>query len=82
MIIFNKLTLMALKGAIIIANERCKGCGVCIDNCPVNTIALSKEVNGKGYNYAYMANPENCTGCTNCATVCPDSCISVYRVKV
>ena len=24
------------------------------------TIALAKEVNSKGYNYLYMANPDNC----------------------
>ncbi len=73
---------MALKGAIVVDNEKCKGCSVCVVNCPTKVIALAKEVNAKGYNYAYMLNPEACTGCTNCATVCPDSCITVYRVKV
>ena len=73
---------MAVKGAITLDVEKCKGCSVCIANCPTQTIALSLEVNGKGYNYAYMANPDNCTGCTNCATVCPDAVITVYRVKI
>lgn len=73
---------MALKGAIVVDREKCKGCGVCLANCPTNTIALAKEVNNKGYNFAFMESPENCTGCTNCATVCPDTCITVYRVKV
>ena len=73
---------MALRGAIVVDTEKCKGCSVCISNCPTNTIALAKEVNSKGYNYAYMASPDSCTGCTNCATVCPDTCITVYRVKV
>lgn len=73
---------MALKGAIVVDTEKCKGCGVCVANCPTHTIALSKKVNGKGYPYAYMENPDTCTGCTNCATVCPDSVITVYRVKI
>jgi 2-oxoglutarate ferredoxin oxidoreductase subunit delta len=73
---------MATHGAIVVDIEKCKGCGVCIVNCPTNTIALAKEVNSKGYNYMYMANPENCTGCTNCATVCPDAVITVYRTKI
>ena len=73
---------MALKGAISVNTDKCKGCSVCVANCPTQTIALSKEVNTKGYNYAYMANPDSCTGCTNCAVVCPDTCITVYRVKV
>ena len=73
---------MALKGAIVVDTERCKGCSVCLVNCPTKTIALAKEVNSKGYNFAYMAAPENCTGCTNCAVVCPDTVITVYSVKV
>ena len=73
---------MALRGAIVVDTERCKGCGVCVVNCPTQTIALSKEVNSKGYNFLYMENPERCTGCTNCATVCPDAVITVYRVKI
>lgn len=73
---------MAFKGAIVVDTEKCKGCSVCVVNCPTQTIALAHKVNSKGYNYAYMANPDNCTGCTNCATVCPDTVITVYRVKI
>jgi 2-oxoglutarate ferredoxin oxidoreductase subunit delta len=73
---------MAVRGAIEVDVERCKGCGVCIVNCPTGTIALSKSVNGKGYSYSYMENPETCTGCTNCAVVCPDTVITVYRVRI
>jgi 2-oxoglutarate ferredoxin oxidoreductase subunit delta len=72
---------MALQGAIAVDTGKCKGCGVCIVHCLAGTIALSKEVNAKGYHYLYMANPATCTGCTNCATVCPDACITVYRAK-
>ncbi|MDR1594188.1 MAG: 4Fe-4S dicluster domain-containing protein [Prevotellaceae bacterium] len=74
--------MMAVKGAIEVETELCKGCGVCVVNCPTATIALSKSVNGKGYNYMYMENPEKCTGCSNCAVVCPDTVVTVYRVKV
>ncbi|MEA3444459.1 MAG: 4Fe-4S binding protein [Bacteroidota bacterium] len=71
-----------VKGAIVIDKEKCKGCEVCIDACPTNVISMAKEVNGKGYHYAYPENKEACTGCSNCAIVCPDGVITVYRVKV
>lgn len=71
-----------VRGAIVVDIERCKGCAVCTVACPSDVIALSREVNGKGYNYAYMANPEACVGCANCAIVCPDTVITVYRAKV
>ncbi len=68
-------------GAIVVDVERCKGCQVCMVNCPHETIGMADDVNGKGYHFAYMQNPESCTGCTNCAVVCPDGVITVYRVK-
>ena len=71
---------MAFKGQIVIDIERCKGCGVCLEACPKHVIALSKNVNGKGYNYTETVN-DDCIGCANCAVVCPDGVISVYKVK-
>ena len=71
-----------LRGAIVVDKDRCKGCELCAATCAQKVIAMSAEVNQKGYHYAYMANPEACTGCTNCAVLCPDGVISVYRVKV
>ena len=71
-----------IRGAIEVDIDRCKGCVLCVGACPTNVIAMTKEVNGKGYHYAYMENPEACTGCTNCAVICPDGVITVYRVKL
>ncbi len=71
-----------VKGAIKVDVERCKGCGLCVVACPSNVIQLNKQVNGKGYNYSYMHNPDACIGCSNCAVVCPDSVITVFRVKI
>ncbi|HRT89386.1 MAG TPA: 4Fe-4S binding protein [Bacteroidales bacterium] len=71
-----------VKGSIVVDIEKCKGCELCVVTCPTKTIALAAEVNGKGYHYAYPANPELCIGCTNCATVCPDGVITVYRMKI
>jgi len=71
-----------IRGAIVVDSEKCKGCGVCVAVCPTKTISLAKEVNGKGYHYALMAQTDTCIGCANCATVCPDTVITVYKVKL
>lgn len=70
-----------IQGAIVVDTERCKGCGVCVGACPNQVIALSKNVNGKGYNYAEPVN-EECIGCASCAIVCPDGVITVYKTKL
>ena len=71
-----------IRGAIVVDMEKCKGCSLCVVACPTKVISLAQEVNGQGYNYSYMENPESCVGCTSCALVCPDSVITVYKVKV
>lgn len=71
-----------VRGAIVVDRERCKGCELCVVNCPTNVISMTREVNSKGYHIAYMEIPEACIGCANCAIVCPDGVISVYKVKV
>ncbi len=71
-----------IKGTIVVDTQRCKGCGVCVTACPLNILEMSMEVNGKGYPYAQMAEPDRCTGCASCGVICPDSCITVFRKKV
>ena len=71
-----------IKVAIVVDKERCKGCNLSVVACPLNEIALTKEVNVKWYNYAHQILEDTCNGCSSCATVCPDGCISVYKVKV
>lgn len=70
-----------IKGTIVVDKERCKGCGVCVASCPCTVLALSADVNSKGYRMCVMERPDACTGCASCAVICPDSCITVYRQK-
>ena len=58
----------------------CKGCGLCVDACPVGIVALDTErINAKGYHPAHLVDQPSCTGCTSCAQMCPDMAITVYR---
>lgn len=71
-----------IRGAVVVDVERCKGCDLCRVACPLNVLELQpREVNNRGYHFAYMKNPEKCIGCQSCALVCPDGCITVYRAQ-
>ena len=70
-----------IRGAVTVNTERCKGCNLCVVACPKHVLSIQeKEVNNRGYHFAYMAVPQECIGCQSCALVCPDACIEVYRV--
>lgn len=72
-----------IKGAVVVDTERCKGCNLCVVACPMKVLSLTtKEVNKKGYTFAQPVLEDTCIGCASCATVCPDGCISVYKVKL
>lgn len=61
-------------------DERCKGCGLCVEVCPKKIIELNKsELNSKGYYPAGITDQEKCIGCAFCATICPDCVIKVEK---
>jgi len=67
-----------VRGTVAIDIETCKGCELCVEACPQESLQLSPKINALGYHYAVLIK-DNCTGCTNCALVCPDAVITVYR---
>jgi len=67
-----------IRGSVTFDIDNCKGCELCIDACPQESLQLSPNINTQGYHYAVLVK-DNCTGCINCALVCPDAVITVYR---
>jgi 2-oxoglutarate ferredoxin oxidoreductase subunit delta len=69
-----------MRGTVLFDVESCKGCELCVEACPQDSIGLSPKINSKGYHFAILVN-DTCTGCVNCALVCPDAVITVYRQR-
>ena len=57
-------------GKIEVDQEKCIGCGQCVDNCPGKVPALDDDEK------AYMGRDE-CITCSNCIVTCPTEAISV-----
>lgn len=67
------------KGCVIIYEERCKGCELCIDACPQQIVKLSDKINEQGYHPATVYEMDKCIGCAMCARMCPDLAIEVFK---
>lgn len=66
---------------IVIDQNKCKACYLCIDECPKNLIKVSAKTNNLGDRVVEFQDHEGeCLGCAMCATRCPDLAITkVYR---
>jgi len=55
---------------MIITEEACRGCELCVDICPTNVIefAADKKV-------AVVKQVEDCIACLSCAYICPSGAI-------
>lgn len=69
---------MKNSGTVEINRELCKGCELCVPACPEQVLAITPELNAKGWHVIELARP-GCTGCTICARVCPDGVFTVWR---
>lgn len=66
---------------ITFAQDRCKGCELCIPVCPRGIVAINTAVtNKKGYHPATVTDLGACIACGSCAKICPDSIITVERI--
>lgn len=73
--------LKPIIGKIIINNDRCKGCGFCVEYCPRDVLELSEEFNVKGYHPPFIKKADECCYCQLCETICPEFAIYVTVKK-
>lgn len=60
------------KFSILIKEEWCKGCAICVEFCPEKVLAMDG-------NKVKIVDLGACKGCTICELMCPDFAISVVR---
>jgi 2-oxoglutarate ferredoxin oxidoreductase subunit delta len=63
----------------VFREERCKGCGLCIEACPKKILVFANHLNASGYNTVSNKDQAQCVGCAMCARTCPDVVIEVYK---
>jgi len=57
-----------------IDKDRCIGCGICEDECPVNAVQVDNE--------KALVNEELCIGCGICVSNCPEETIHLERTGI
>ena len=66
-------------GRIYILDDRCKGCGYCIEFCPQSVLQFSSKFNKKGYHLPAVDKPGECLSCHYCEIICPE--FAIYSVE-
>jgi 2-oxoglutarate ferredoxin oxidoreductase subunit beta len=63
---------------IVIDEQRCQGCGYCVEFCPLNCLEISKEkISRKGDYQPVVIKAEKCNACGACVWMCPHWAIEV-----
>ena len=73
----DKDRILITHGIVHIIDDRCKGCGFCIEFCPQKVLLLSKRTNARGYHPPEIIPDTICVNCGLCALLCPDFAIYI-----
>lgn len=71
--------IVVSRGIVHIVEDRCKGCGYCIQFCPKKILAESKRFNKKSYHPPEVTKT-GCVNCHFCEIICPE--FAIYSVEL
>ena len=66
------------RGRVVIIDDRCKGCGYCIEFCPREVLVFSTQYNKKGY-HPPVVKTDGCLNCHYCELLCPE--FAIYSIE-
>lgn len=64
---------------IIIDDQFCKGCNLCLEVCPRKVFARSAKRSRAGYSMPQATGEKKCSVCFLCEMTCPDLAITVIE---
>lgn len=63
---------------VVINEQRCLGCGYCVQFCPRHCLEMTKDkISRRGYYQPTLTKPEQCNRCGVCVWMCPHWAIEV-----
>jgi len=63
---------------IFFKEDKCQGCGLCVDACPKKLLTIDKSrVNKRGHAPVAITDAKKCISCALCAIMCPDVAIEI-----
>jgi formate hydrogenlyase subunit 6/NADH:ubiquinone oxidoreductase subunit I len=61
------------RGRVVSEPENCRGCGLCVRDCPANGLILERKPGKKGFRLVHY--PDRCAYCGQCEDNCPSDAI-------
>ncbi|MEM2142503.1 MAG: ferredoxin family protein [Candidatus Thorarchaeota archaeon] len=66
----------AREKVLVILQEQCKQCGLCIEFCPKKVLCFDmSKYNRRGYHPVTACDIDSCVNCEFCEWICPDMAI-------
>jgi 2-oxoglutarate ferredoxin oxidoreductase subunit delta len=66
---------------LVILQEQCKACSLCVEFCPKHVLCLTEKYNRKGYHPVTACDIDACVNCEFCELICPDMAIFLVDRK-
>ncbi len=70
-----KVCFLSKKFSVIVNENWCKGCALCVGVCPKKVLELNQQVKST------PVRMDDCIGCHQCDNICPDFAITVKECE-